>query len=212
LTGLHLNLIVSGWQQSISVESRHLKAFARIEKHKLILSDETPLEKLHVDFSVLEASNMRRQWPNLKDEIGTFNYCPFQPSRDDIPEMEAFIHGFVGLNALMHQDVWEQVLTGGHSESIIQIEVGPVEFEWKNCDGMLRKTPLCSSPMFLFSSSETAVFTPRQLKNNSAIGFDNRYRAGGLSSARRWGRCGGGCNRASSRSLQIQQMCGLSTQ
>jgi hypothetical protein len=36
-----------------------------------------------------------------------------------------------------------------------------------------------------------------QLQPSSAIGFDNRYRAGGLSSARRWGRCDGGCNRAS---------------
>jgi hypothetical protein len=140
---------VSGWQQSVShfprinVEGRHLKALARVvEEQELMLGDETPLEKLFVDFSVMEASSMRQEWPELKDsQIGTFNYSPYQPSRDDIPEMKAFIHGWVGLNAQLHQDVWDQVLMGGYSESIIRIKVGPVEFEGKNWRWDVAKNP-----------------------------------------------------------------------
>jgi hypothetical protein len=135
LRNVYLNLSVSNWVQSashypsINVEGRGLSAQANITKNDLVLSDGTPATTLSVQLSILETSRMQEELSKLPDNvIGRLNYSPYQPARADIPSIEAFVHGWVCLNAHLHNDVWHQVLTGGYRECAIRLNVGPIEF------------------------------------------------------------------------------------
>ena len=73
---------------------------------------------------------MEKELSELKDgAIGEFVYSPYTEAYSDIPAIEAFIHGWLCLNAQLHHDVWHQVLIGGYSACTIQLSVGPVEMQ-----------------------------------------------------------------------------------
>jgi hypothetical protein len=142
LFDLDLNLVVSDWRQSANhyprtkIEGRGLNARGRFDERELTLSDGTPLEKLSVELSIFETSRMQDHLSKLRDgAIGTLHYSPHQPAQDDIPALEAFVHGWLCLNAQLHHDVWNQVLMGGYRECMIRLSVGPIESravrEWR---------------------------------------------------------------------------------
>jgi hypothetical protein len=131
---MYLDIVVSGWRQSathypsIKVEGRDLTAYGRLDEDDLTLSDGTAPKTLHVEFSIFETSRMRDELSKLKDgEIGVFVYTPFMEAGVSNPALDAFIHGWLCLNAQLHQDVWDQVLMGGYSTCVISLGVGPVE-------------------------------------------------------------------------------------
>lgn len=125
---IYLKLAVSRWRQgvshypTISVEGRDLKAYGHIEQgSELALSDGAILEQLPVELSLFEMSRMQDRLAKLpKGAIGEFGYYADPPG-------DAFISGWLGLNAQSHSDVWHQVLLGGYTDCWITLEVEPVE-------------------------------------------------------------------------------------
>jgi hypothetical protein len=128
LAEIYLNLAVARWRQgvshypTISIEGRDLKAYGQVEQgSELALSNGTVLEQLLVELPLFEISRMQDSLAKLPHgAIGEFSYSADSPG-------DAFISGWVGLNAQSHSDVWHQVLLGGYTDCRITLEVGPVE-------------------------------------------------------------------------------------
>jgi hypothetical protein len=134
MTDLNLTLVVSNWRQSvrhypsIKVEGRGLTAHCRWDEESLTVSDGTPLATIEVELSMFETWRMNEELSKVqKGALGQLHYSPLQPAEDDIPELKAFVHGWLCLNSQLHQDLWEQVLTGGYSNCRIQLSAGPIE-------------------------------------------------------------------------------------